>query len=464
MIPSTVSWAQQTWGSLRLGDKRLNRRAVRIGARMAAKPEASLPEQMKAPADLEAAYRLLNNRSVTMSALLAPSYARTRQLASPPGPVVLWVNDLTELDYSFHTAKTGLGPSGDARGQGFLLHTTLAIQAETRQVLGLGSQLVLLRQPAPKPRPKWTRSPEGLVWEAAVDQLGPAPEGARWVQVSDAGSDYFPYLATCRAQQQHFLIRVSRNRLLTWDEQAPEATQAAARKLVDYARSLPPASGSQFTLAIPAKKQQPVRQAELVLAWASVTLAPSPQAPPAERSLSPLQAWVLRVWEVPAPETSDAIEWILISSLPITRLSEAYTRVDWYTCRWFCEDLHQCLKTGCRIEKSQLDERRDLENLLGFVTPIAVRLLQLRQAARLPQGTLATQVVEPLMVEVLSRLQNLDSSQLTVQDFWRHLARLGGFQGRQGDGNPGWRILWRGWKYLSDLTDGARLMTQPSGP
>jgi L-lactate utilization protein LutB len=34
---------------------------------------------------------------------------------------------------------------------------------------------------------------------------------------------------------------------------------------------------------------------------------------------------------------------------------DAQMRVDWYTCRWFCEDFHQCLKTGCRIEQRQLD-------------------------------------------------------------------------------------------------------------
>ncbi|MBU2610736.1 MAG: hypothetical protein KJ606_07300 [Chloroflexi bacterium] len=61
------------------------------------------------------------------------------------------------------------------------------------------------------------------------------------------------------------------------------------------------------------------------------------------------------------------------------------------------------------------------------------------------------------MVEVLARQQNTESQTMTMLDFWRLVARLGGFQGRKRDGHPGWRTVWRGWRYLSDLTEGARL-------
>ena len=44
-----AEWSTQQWGPVALGDQRLNRRAVEIGALMAAHPAASLPEQMKSP-------------------------------------------------------------------------------------------------------------------------------------------------------------------------------------------------------------------------------------------------------------------------------------------------------------------------------------------------------------------------------------------------------------------------------
>ncbi len=158
------------------------------------------------------------------------------------------------------------------------------------------------------------------------------------------------------------------------------------------------------------------------------------------------------------PKGVEGLESILLSSLPVTNLAEAYERTQWYSCRWICEDFHQCLKTGCQIERSQLDERTDLEALLGFAAPIALRLLQMRQAAREHSDVPASTVVDPLMVEVLAQRLQVSEKTMTMHEFWRLVARLGGFLGRKGDLDPGWRTVWWGWRYLSDLTDGARLI------
>jgi hypothetical protein len=95
--------------------------------------------------------------------------------------------------------------------------------------------------------------------------------------------------------------------------------------------------------------------------------------------------------------------------------------------------------------------------LLGFAIPIAVRLLQLRDLARQAPQRLARQVIEPLMVQVLARVQGLNARTLTLEAFWQAVARMGGHQGRRGDGSPGWRTVWRGWRHLEELTEGARL-------
>ncbi len=447
---SALEFAQQTWGAVKLGDRRLTVRAVRIGSCMVAHPDASLAAQMQDPAALEGAYRLMNNANVSLPALLAPTYERTRQLASGVA-VVLWVNDQTELDYTFQRDKSGMGPIGDGKGRGLLMHSTLAIRPETREVLGLGNVQVYLRQETPLPEPKWTRSMESRVWEVAAEQVGAAPEGVTWVEVSDAGSDRFLYLAKCLDLHKHFLIRVLFNR---WVRCAEDEKR---RKLVDYARSLVPQAGSETAVEVPATHKQAARSAHLLMGWAEVCLPPSSQAPVAERKHPPLQVWVLRVWEPEPPAGVKGIEWILLSSLPVTCLQEAQLRVEWYTCRWFCEDFHQCLKTGCRIEHSQLSDRSDTENLLGFVTPIAVHLLQVRQMVRQLPERPAMEVVDPLMVEVVAAKQQVDSQTMSLQTFWLLVARLGGFQGRKSDGPPGWRTLWWGWRYVSDLTEGARL-------
>jgi hypothetical protein len=46
---------------------------------------------------------------------------------------------------------------------------------------------------------------------------------------------------------------------------------------------------------------------------------------------------------------------------------------------------------------------------------------------------------------------------LTVKQFYCELAKLGGFLGRTGDGDPGWITIWRGWEKLNALVRGAQL-------
>jgi hypothetical protein len=367
--------------------------------------------------------------------------------------LVLLVSDVTELDYSHHAGTTGLGPVGNGRQQGLLVHSTLALTPHPRQVLGLACQQVVLRVPDRRTfTGSWARTPEGLVWRNAVERLGPAPAGRRWVHVSDRGSDIYEYLAACQLQGVDCLVRAAKNRFL----QAPADDEPPA-KLLDYARGLPAAPESGFALSLPARHQQPARDAELVLAWAPVEIPPPRYAPPVIQQLPPLQLSVVRVWEPNPPAGVKPLEWILLSSQPVTDLTGAHEKVDWYTARWLSEDYHQCLKTGCRVEASQLDDGRDLERLLGLLAPVAVRLLQLRQAARDTPDLPATALIDPLVVRVLAARQKLEPAQLTLALFWRAVARLGGHQDRRRDGPPGWRTLWRGWRYLSDLVEGARL-------
>ena len=44
--------------------------------------------------------------------------------------------------------------------------------------------------------------------------------------------------------------------------------------------------------------------------------------------------------------------------------------------------------------------------------------------------------------------------ELTYKWLWRSIAKLGGFMGGKGDGDPGWLTLWRGWRKLSLLVCG----------
>lgn len=454
-VLTASEWAAQQFAQVDVGDQRRNRRVVEMAAKMAAHPEASLPQQMGDWNALRGAYGVLNNPRVTLEDLLAPTQQQTLAAAGQVA-LVLLVEDTTEVDYTAHPHTTGLGPIGDGKGRGLLLHSTLAVDPDGRAVLGLAHAQVVLRTPKPTKHPHGTRSAEARVWEVSAQRVGRPPPGVVWIHVSDRESDVFEYMAACVDRGKHFLLRAYQNRLVRVSADADVADPQVAH-LLDYARLLPAHPDAGYLIEIPPDRKHPARTAKVELQWSVVTV-PAPSQGPAElRQHVPLTVWLLRVWEPQPPAGAEPIEWILLSSLPLRTLTDAYRSVDRYTCRWLCEDYHQCLKTGCRIEDSQLDDGADLIRLLGFAAPIAVRLLQLRQAARTSPDVPATAVVEPLVVAVLARRQKIAAAPLTLATFWQQVARLGGHLGRRRDGPPGWRTVWKGWRYLANLTEGARL-------
>jgi hypothetical protein len=104
------------------------------------------------------------------------------------------------------------------------------------------------------------------------------------------------------------------------------------------------------------------------------------------------------------------------------------------------------------MEKRQLENCQALQSLLGFLAIIACRLLQLRTISRNHSNTLAISFIPQHFITVLTALGLLPDSNITVSQFWKAVARLGGFIGRKCDGNPGWQTLWFGWQRLLDLS------------
>ncbi len=174
---------------------------------------------------------------------------------------------------------------------------------------------------------------------------------------------------------------------------------------------------------------------------------PIDQPPP-----PPIQAWVIRLWEPhPPADSAEPVEWIWVTSVPTESVAAAWERAEWYTCRGLDEDYHQCLKTGCQIEKRQLQEGEALKRLLGFLSPVAVQLLPLRELARLNPEQLAPSALPRELVQLVAHLAEVPAKTLTVGAFWRAVAQQGGYLGRRWDGPPGWKTLWRGWLHIQTL-------------
>src|SRR5579885_983970 len=457
-IMDATLWAQQTFGACRLGDRRRGQRAVQAAAHMAANPSASLPAQQGSWGEVMALYRLLAQSDVTFEALIESHWQHTRELLETQ-PVVLLVQDGTELDLSSHHKMTGLGPIGQGTTRGLLLQTVLAVLPETREVLGCASQEVFVRQPIPvgetrsKRRERAQRETD--VWMRLVSRLGRFPAETLAVHVGDRGADFFGFFEACQSTQTHFLVRIARTRRL-------ESEEVAQQYMTEQIRSWEAVNGRPF--CVPASHGRTARMTVVQLAFGKVVILP----PRGEKRYGPqpLPLWAIRVWEeqppggeeplewllltsVPTCSIEDAWEhvgwyecrwvveeqppggeepreWLLLTSVPTCSIEDAWEHVGWYECRWVVEDYRQCLKTGCRIEGRLMHTADRLIRLLGLLSPVAVRLLQLRDLSRQQPDRPACEIVPPDLLAVVAAQTGVSAASMTMATFWQAVARWEG--------------------------------------
>src|SRR2546423_4085484 len=389
------SWAERTFGGVQLHDLRRTRRAVQAGSLLAENPLGSLPAQMHTWKETKALYRLLDEPDVTFADLIEPRLQESRPQANSSS-VVLLVQDTTDIDLSHRHKISGVGQIGNERGRGFFVQTVLAVRPQTQEVLGCLARQPFVRIPAPEGEHRHQRlkgeERESDVWMRQVHAIGTPAEGSMWVHVGDRGAERFPFFQACQATQTHFLLRAAQHRRVQGNED--ELMYSLTRT-----RAFPSQASRPFE--VPARHGHQARSTQLQLAFGQMTLLPPRNEPRASKD--PVTVWVIRVWEEQAPEGEEPLEWILLTSVPTTTLEQAWERVDWYGHRWLVEDYHQCLKSGCRIEQRQGPRVEALMRLLGLLSPLAVRLLQIRGYARQEPERPAHEVIEPLMLAVVAR-------------------------------------------------------------
>lgn len=440
MLQNETTWAEAQWGSVELGDNRRTARAVKVGAKLAAMPSGSLPQQQGSWGDVKAAYRLLNEADVSYETLSEVHWQSSLEKAKQQGGVVLFIQDGSEVNYSSHKATPGLGYIGNGKRQGFHLHSCLAVEATSESVLGLVGQQVWIRESLVRDRQargeKIVRT-EGEVWARTLERLGTVPERLQqtWLSVGDRNSDIFSYIKRAQALSWNCLLRVSKDR---WVVVAGKQT-----KLLAGLRSLE--AQTTTTLIKRGRDGQSGREVKLRVAWSAITLLP----PVRDKESEAIEGYCIRVWE--EKQGKDKLEWLLFTTLPISSNEQALLYIHWYSLRWLIEEYHKALKTGCAVEQRQLTSAHALKNILAFLAIVAVRLLQLRCLARSQPTELATEHVDAIMLRLVAERFKLGATAMTLKTFWHSVARLGGFLARKNDGDPGWQTLWKGWLRLQDM-------------
>ena len=174
-----------------------------------------------------------------------------------------------------------------------------------------------------------------------------------------------------------------------------------------------------------------------------------------------IQTNVVVVQEVDPPKGVTPIRWVLLTSLPVKTFDNAWQVIEDYENRWLVEEYHKVLKTGCSVEIHSLRTAERLEPLIGLISVIGIRLFQMKLIGRNQRETKAATHVPTAWLKGLKLARpHIKLTNMTVYEFFRELAKFGGFIGRKGDGEPGWQTVWHGYKRLHGILDGLRLAGQ----
>ena len=384
------------------------------------------------------------NERVTHQAIIAMQREETWERMRQSEEVLL-VQDTTSLDFSTHRETVGLGTLENKRMRGLFVHTTLAVSSEGVP-LGVFEQQVWARDPATtgkakkrKDRPFETK--ESYRWVLGVPEaLHKQPTGPRCITVCDAEGHIYAFLTSAQSRGADFVVRGAAGR--SFDAQGQDIFQGVA----DWPCQ------DRFSLAVEGQREEAGRLAELEVRFGAFTVRR-----PADLDGYPEQftLHVVDVYEPHPPAGVTPIHWLLLTNLPVPTLSDAQRIIRYYTYRWRVERFHFVLKSGCKIEESQLRAADRLERLLAVYSLVAWKLLYLTYQTRVTPDIPCTVILHPAEWQALACfIQRVPRPPLvppTLRQAAHWIGRLGGFLGRPSDGEPGVKVLWRGWTRLQDI-------------
>ena len=439
-----MTWAEEEFSTVQLGDKRLNRRLIKLAEQLAAKPTQSIPAACGGWGDTAAAYRMLDNERCDWREIIE-AHGRCAVQRMAGLAVVLCLHDTTELDFNGQTIQ-GLGPLSYEAQRGMYLHPTYAVSTD-REPLGVLDAWMWAREPrdangqrgGPCESTRWIESYERLA-ERAVD----LPE-TRLVQVGDRESDILALMhrAASLGWPVDLLVRSQHNRRLPngarlWDE-------------VQASESL---GEIEFTVGARAGHRARVVRQELRLKRVVVD----------RDATGAIEMTCLMASEVGAPSANKPVCWRLLTNRQALTLEQARELIEWYRARWEIEMFFHVLKTGCRVEALQLASLPKIERALTLFMVVSWRIARLMWLGRTCPDLPASLMFDPDEIKAAYVLTNKPPPHAppSLNDMVRRVAMLGGFLARKGDGEPGVKTIWIGLQRIMDFAAGVRFMRDPA--
>jgi hypothetical protein len=460
------SWAAEELKYVQLGDERLNQRLIKMVETFAGNPECSVPQACKTWASTRASYIFWDNQKVKPEDIILAhkksTVERIQEQEIQGNNTILAIQDTTNIDFTKHPKTKGLGHLDHPFTSGLKVHSCLTVSLDGVPQ-GIIYQKVWARDKKTKGkkhqrRKLETKDKESQRWldtlKATEESI---PEGIKVITVADREADIYDFFAMPRKEGSDLLIRVSYNR----------GVEDEAKYLWDAVRKSPILG--QVDVEVGRKGDQPSRYATLNVSISHLSI----KAPKNRKgNLPSIPVYIVLAEEVNPPVGVKPLCWLLLATFPVVNFADAIRCIQYYSYRWLIERYHFVLKSGCGVEKLQLEEASRIHRALATYCIVAWHLLWLTYEARYNPDLPCDRVLETHEWQSLyCSIHNTaipPTKPPSIHDAVLWIAKLGGFLGRKCDGEPGVKTIWRGicslhhisstWKLAHSIRPTARLI------
>lgn len=451
-----------------LPDVRIEKRANKVMSDMLTFGKVTVNKFCTTHTEKIGAYRMFGNKSFSYKELVE---AVVSGCANNQGaPHLLCIQDTTEFNFTSHIQRIGkkdkdIGPVTLNENSGFFCHPMLVIGAEDKMPLGLADIKL------------WNRS-----WEKQDKferDYGNQPitekESYRWIEsaqmtqsvlsatsmltiIGDREADIYEELCTVPNEKTNLLIRSSINRKLACsNEKLFEKLQKQECKAV-------------YTLEIKGNKKRKSRTAEMGLKYVKVKIK-KPKKPHIKDYPEYVEVWALeaREQEETVPKGEAPVLWRLLTTHQVTGVEQAMQCLEWYSNRWFIEELFRIMKSkGFELESSQLETGAALKKQVIMALQVALTVMSLKLSLNKKETINAKLIFSQQQIEFIELLlkneiegktkkqQNPYPFKSLAWGAWA-IARLSGWSGYKSHGPPGYISIKNGLDIFNNKYEGYKM-------
>ena len=435
-------WVEDEVSGCSMSDQRLNNRLETILKTLSKDPQKSIPGNCKAWSSTQATYRFLSNPSVSACDILKGHTQSTLSRIKEQA-VVIVAQDTTFINLETEDYQKKMGTLTRKKKNEYLLHPSVVFTPE-RTNLGVLHH-PLWKRPAEKASDRGAKRIEDkesyrwlLSYQMSCALQKQNPE-TLVINIGDRESDIYELFIESEkvelASKAEFIIRAKSNRLIDNDEDTH-------RYLWDEMSELK--SMGTYKIQLERTKYRQAREGTFDVRFKEVTFTRGKRK---GGNHPPVSVYAVYATEKNPPKGESAIQWMLLTSLPIETLAHAQTVIGWYKVRWEIEIYFRVLKSGCKVKELRLETDERIEKALAVYMIIAWRLHNITMIARENPELPCDKVYADEEWRLIYLLHNKSKPKTIpgTREITRLLAMRGGFLARKGDGEPGIATLWKGY-------------------